>query len=128
MKILVIEDEPTSRKLATLVLASGGHQVVDAQSAEEAINAVHQSQPQIILLDLALPGMDGLALARHLKQDPKTRHIPIVAVTSYPDRFPRNEAFRAGCDAFIVKPIDTRKLPGQIEAVLEKHNQHEPQH
>ena len=116
MNILVIEDEPTSRKLASLVLASGGHQVVDAQSAEAAINAVHQSQPQIILLDLALPGMDGFALARQLKGDPKTRHIPIVAITSYPERFPRDEAFRAGCDGYIVKPIDTRALAGQVEA------------
>src|SRR5207302_224919 len=80
MNILVIEDEPASRKLATLVLASGGHQVVDAPSAEEAVKTVHHAQPEIILLDLALPGMDGLALARQLKNDSNTRHIPIVAV------------------------------------------------
>ncbi len=123
MNILLIEDEPASRKLATLVLASGGHQVVDTKSAEEAINAVHQSHPHIILLDLALPGMDGFALARQLKDDPTTRQIPIVAITSYPEKFPREEAFRAGCDAYIVKPIDTRALSGQIEAVADKATQ-----
>jgi len=120
MNILVIEDEPASRKLATLVLASGGHQVVDASSAEEAVKTVHHAQPEIILLDLALPGMDGLALARQLKNDSNTRHIPIVAVTSYPERFSRDEAFRAGCDAYIVKPIDTRALSGQIDAIAGK--------
>ena len=123
MKVLLIEDEPASRKLATLVLSSGGHQVVDTTSAEEAIQAVSKSQPQIILLDLALPGMDGLALARRLKNDPLTRHIPVIAVTSYPERFSREEAFRAGCDAYIVKPIDTRTLSGQIEAVAGKTSQ-----
>jgi len=120
MNILVIEDEPTSRKLATLVLSSSGHKVVDAQSAEAAIEAVCRSQPEMILLDLALPGMDGLALARQLKGEPKTRHIPIVVVTSYPERFPREEAFRAGCDAYIVKPIDTRALADQVEAIAGK--------
>ena len=93
MNILVIEDEPTSRKLATLVLSSSGHKVVDAQSAEAAIEAVCRSQPEMILLDLALPGMDGLALARQLKGESKTRHIPIVAVTSYPERFPGRKLF-----------------------------------
>src|SRR5437764_3369291 len=120
MKILVIEDEPASRKLATLVLASAGHTVVDTDSAEHAIQTVTDAQPQIILLDLALPGMDGFAFARVLKQDAKTRHIPIVAVTSFPERFSREEAFKAGCDAYIVKPIDTRKLTVQIEAVADK--------
>jgi len=120
MNILVIEDEPTSRKLATLVLSSSGHKVVDAQSAEAAIEAVCRSQPEMILLDLALPGMDGLALARQLKGESKTRHIPIVAVTSYPERFPREKAFRAGCDAYIVKPIDTRALADQVEAIAGK--------
>ena len=64
--------------------------------------------------------MDGLALARQLKNDSNTRHIPIVAVTSYPERFSRDEAFRAGCDAYIVKPIDTRALSGQIDAIAGK--------
>lgn len=122
MKILVIEDEMASLKLANLVLSADGHDVTDARSAEIAIARIAESQPEVILLDLGLPGMDGFGLARLLKQDPKTRHIPIVAVTAYPDRFPREEAFRAGCDAFIVKPIDTRKLSVQVKAVAAKQN------
>jgi CheY-like chemotaxis protein len=126
MKILVIEDEPTSRKLASLVLQCEGHQVVDVESAEEAIDIVSVQRPDLILVDLALPGMNGLVLARRLKEDSQTRSIPIVAVTSYPDRFPREAAFDAGCDAFIVKPIDTRKLPAQVAAAAANHSQSGP--
>jgi CheY-like chemotaxis protein len=117
MNILVIEDEPASRKLANLVLSSDGHQVIESHSAEHAMKSVLNSSPEIILLDLALPGMDGYALTRRLKADPQTRHIPIIAVTSYPERFTREEAFRAGCDSYIVKPIDTRKLSHQVTTI-----------
>jgi len=120
MKILVIEDEAASLKLANLVLSSDGHEVTGARSAEIAIATISESQPELILLDLGLPGIDGLELARLLKADANTKDIPIVAVTAYPDRFPRDEAFRAGCDAFIVKPIDTRRLGGQVNAVAKK--------
>jgi CheY-like chemotaxis protein len=120
MKILVIEEEPSSLKLANLVLSSEGHQVSDAHSAEQAIQAILENQPQIILVDLGLPGMDGFDLTRRLKQDPKTRHIPIIAITGYPDQFPRDLAFAAGCDAYIVKPIDTRRIAGQVTAVADR--------
>jgi len=75
---------------------------------------IRENRPQIILLDLSLPGMNGLDLARKLKLDPATRAIPIVAVTAYPDRWSRVEALRAGCDAYLVKPIDTRNLPAKL--------------
>src|SRR5437879_10542864 len=117
MNILVIEDEPASLKLANLVLSSDGHQVIQSHSAEHAMQTVLDTSPEIILLDLALPGMDGYTLTRRLKADPKTRNIPIIAVTSYPDRFPREEALRAGCEAYIVKPIDTRKLSHQVTTI-----------
>src|SRR5437764_478107 len=107
MNILVIEDEPISMKLAHLVLAMEGHNVSDADAAEKAMEAIKKNRPEIILLDLALPGMDGLALARKLKQDPETQDISIVAVTAYPDQFSKKAAMEAGCDAYIVKPIDT---------------------
>lgn len=121
MRILVVEDEPSNRKLASLVLTDGGHAVVDASSAEQAIELVVRTQPQIILLDLALPDIDGLAVARRLKQDPATRHIPVIAVTGFPESFPRDQAFQAGCDAYIVKPINTREFTNQVEAVAERH-------
>ena len=111
MKVLVIEDDPTHLKLANLVLSAAGHQVSDAEAAEQALLTIKKEQPDVILLDLALPDMDGLTLVHKLKADAQTRAIPIVAVTSYPDQFRREEVLLAGCRGYIVKPIDTRKLP-----------------
>jgi two-component system cell cycle response regulator len=118
LKILVVEDTPSDLKLARIVLSGAGHDVSCAQAAEEAFQAVKQTRPQIILLDLLLPGIDGLALARMLKADPKTRDIPIVAVTSFPENFSKADVLAAGCDAYLVKPLNTRRLPGQLEEVI----------
>ena len=113
----MIEDDPTHLKLAKAVLSAAGHKVSDAEAAELAFYAIKQEKPDVILLDLALPGMDGLTLVRQLKSDSETRAIPIVAVTAYLDRFKKEDALAAGCDAYIVKPIDTRKLPRLIREV-----------
>lgn len=115
MKVLVIEDDAVDRKLAGAVLRTHGHSVRDGSSAIDAFEALRHDSPDVILLDLCLPGMDGLALARRLKSDPATRAIPIVAVTAYPERFPRQAMLDAGCKSFIVKPVDTRNLSSQIE-------------
>lgn len=114
MNIFVIEDDPTHLKLAKLVLKAAGYRVSDAEAAEQGFLAIKRDKPDVILLDLALPGMDGLTLVRMLKADPETRSIPIVAVTAYLDRFGEKDALAAGCDAYLVKPIDTRKLPQLI--------------
>jgi two-component system cell cycle response regulator len=117
IKILVIEDDPTHLKLAKLVLSAAGHNVSDAEAAEQALDAIKQEKPDVILLDLVLPDMDGLTLVRKLKADPETRAIPVVAVTAYLDRFKEKDALAAGCEAYLVKPIDTRKLPRVISDV-----------
>jgi CheY-like chemotaxis protein len=116
MRILIVEHEPTHLKLADLVLSSAGHQVTRTESADEALKSVSECQPEIILLDLALPGRDGLWLVRELRASPQTRHIPIVAVTADPEEYPREEALKAGCEVYIVKPIETRNLAAQVEA------------
>ena len=113
----MIEDDPTHLKLAKAVLNAAGHKVNDAEAAELAFYAIKQEKPDLILLDLALPGIDGLTLVRELKADPETRTIPIVAVTAYLDRFKKKDALAAGCDAYVVKPIDTRKLPRLISEI-----------
>ncbi len=117
-KILVIEDTPSELKLAQIVLSCAGHNVSVAEAAEQALQAVKRNKPQIILLDLHLPDIDGLALARTLKADPETRDIHIVAITSFPERFSKAEVLAAGCDAYLTKPISTRRLPRQIEEVI----------
>jgi len=117
MKILIIEDDPTDMKLLTAVLDAAGHHVLGKTSAEAAVEEILLHRPEMILLDLRLPEADGLALAQLLKQNPATRTIPIVALTAATERFTREEALAAGCDAFLVKPIDTRSLSAQISGL-----------
>jgi two-component system cell cycle response regulator len=117
MNILVIEDTPSELKLAQHILAAEGHQVSGADAAEAALRAVKENRPQMILLDLVLPGMQGLELARRLKTDPETRGIYIVAVTSFPERYPRAAALAAGCDGYFVKPLNTREISSQLEQI-----------
>jgi CheY-like chemotaxis protein len=119
MKILVVEDEPVEMKLAVHVLSAAGHEVLRAEAAEHALDAVRAALPDVILLDLSLPGMDGLALARSLKADPETCDIPIVAVTSNPEKFTRSAAMAAGCEAYLRKPVSTRLLPKVLSEVVD---------
>ena len=114
MNILIVEDDPIDMKLLSAVLNYSGHRVLEKASAEQAADEIKARKPEVILLDLKLPGMDGLALARRLKQDPATKHIPIVAITSVPETFGKSAALAAGCDAYLVKPVDTRKLNAQV--------------
>jgi CheY-like chemotaxis protein len=117
MKILVIEDNPTHSKLARLVLGAAGHTVDAVEEAEQALSAIKRDKPDIILLDMALPGMDGLTLVGKLSADPETRTIPIVVVTSYPDRFTKKDALAAGCESYVIKPIDTRTFAGLVSEI-----------
>lgn len=117
MKILVIEDQPAQLKLAHHVLSAEGHDVNGVSAAEAALAVIKTDRPQIILLDLLLPDVDGLTLVRRLRADPETRDIKVVAVTSYPEEYPKAMALAAGCDAYFVKPINTRELSGQLITV-----------
>lgn len=120
MNILLVEDDPTDLKLLSAVLEASGHSVLEQISAEQAVDAIKARRPDLILLDLKLPGMDGLAFARRLKQDRDTQDIPIVAITAARERFSREEALAAGCDAYLPKPVDTRKLSEQIGSAAAK--------
>jgi CheY-like chemotaxis protein len=115
MKVLVIEDDPTDLKLMMAVLTMSGHVVCGITSAEEAAEAIAKERPDVILLDLKLPRMDGLALAHQLKGNALSSSIPITAITAYPDHYHRDDIVAAGCNACIAKPIDTRKLSMQLE-------------
>lgn len=117
MKVLVIEDEAVDRKLVGAVLRVHGHTVHDSANAQDALAAIRRDRPDVILLDLRLPGLDGLRLAKLLKSAPCTRHIPIVALTAYPERYPRQALLDAGCQECIVKPFDTRALSRQLEKI-----------
>jgi two-component system cell cycle response regulator len=119
LKILVVEDHAEDLKLADLVLSTAGYDVSAVETAEQAFAAIQQDRPRLILLDLDLPGMDGLALVRQLKADPGTRDIHVVAVTCYLEHYPKVAALAAGCDAYLLKPINTRELASQLAAVAE---------
>jgi two-component system cell cycle response regulator len=118
MKILIIEDDPLSLRLASGVLQAGGHVVMLAISADQAINSMKAVRPDVILLDLRLPGIKGLAIAQQCREEAATRDISIIAVTAYSQEYGKGRALKAGCDAYIVKPINTRTLLQQVEEVV----------
>ncbi len=115
---LVVEDNPTNLMLTRAVLERGGYRTEAARSAEHALEQLQHVRPDLILMDIELPGRDGLSLARQLKADPATAAIPIVAVTANAMHEDRARVFAAGCDGYITKPISPRTFTAQIEAVL----------
>ncbi len=116
--ILVVDDNPTNLKLVSDVLAYEGHDILRAVDAEEAQLILDRILPDLILMDIALPGMDGLTFTRRLKADARTRQIRIVALTAFAMKGDDQKALDAGCDGYITKPIDTRALPGEVAGIL----------
>ena len=119
-RILVVDDNPTNLKLASDVLEFEGYHIFQAGDAEEALLVIQRMPPDLILMDIALPGMDGLALTRQLKTEALTRSIIIVALTAFAMKGDEAKAREAGCDGYITKPIDTRKLSGLIAGYLRR--------
>jgi CheY-like chemotaxis protein len=113
-----VDDNPTNLKLASHVLEAEGYTIDLATDAEQAQELLLHMTPDLILMDIALPGMDGLALTRKLKTDEKLKHVPIVAMTAFAMKGDDRKALEAGCDGYITKPIDTRKFPLQVAAFL----------
>ena len=109
--ILIVDDNRINLKLERDLLAGEGFEVRTAADAEEALEMLEGFRPQLILMDIQLPGMDGLELTRLLKKDPATRDIVILALTAYAMKGDEEKARAAGCDGSITKPIDTRALP-----------------
>jgi len=123
--IFVVDDNPINLKLACDVLEFAGYTVGKAKDAEEAQEILQTTTPDLILMDIALPGMDGLTLTRKLKADPRLHHVPVVALTAFAMKGDDRKALDAGCDGYITKPIDTRKLPEQVAGYLQKAAQRE---
>jgi CheY-like chemotaxis protein len=116
--ILIVDDNPTNLKLAAEVLEFEGHTIARARDADEAQEVLKHTQPELILMDIQMPGMDGLTLTRLLKANPSYQHIPVVALTAFAMKGDEDKAREAGCHSYIIKPIETRKLPGQVAEVL----------
>jgi CheY-like chemotaxis protein len=120
-RILIVDDNPVNLKLATDVLEMEGYAVEKAVDAEQAQEMLKSATPDLILMDIALPGMDGLTLTRKLKADERLKDVPVVAMTAFAMKGDEQKALAAGCDGYISKPIDTRKLPQQVAAYLLPH-------
>jgi CheY-like chemotaxis protein len=116
--ILVIDDNPANAMLISFLLTKKGYDVRTAGDAGEALAILDGFAPRLIMMDIQLPGMDGLELTRRLKADPKTRGIVIIALTAYAMKGDDERARNAGCDGYVSKPIDTRTLPGVVSAFL----------
>ena len=118
-KILVVDDHPTNLKLVSDILEFEGYEILHAVDAEAAQAVLTVTLPDLILMDIALPGMDGLTLTRLFKADERTCPVRIVALTAFAMKGDEQKAFNAGCAGYITKPIDTRKFPAQVAAFLE---------
>jgi two-component system cell cycle response regulator DivK len=116
--ILVVDDNLANATLLTFLLSQEGYDTRAAADAAEALTLVTEFKPRLIMMDLQLPGMDGLALTRVLKADPERRDIIIVALTAYAMKGDEERARGAGCDAYVSKPIDTRTLPALVAELL----------
>lgn len=116
--ILVVDDNPTNLKLVSDILEFDGYRILKASDAESAQEIIKNTPPDLILMDIALPGMDGLTLTRLLKANETTRHIIVIALTAFAMKGDDAKARDAGCDGYITKPIDTRTLPNAVTDYL----------
>lgn len=117
-KILVVEDNAANMELATDLLRVNGHQVVKATDGRQAIEIAKSSLPDLILMDIQLPGISGLAATRILRNTLTTRDIPIIALTAFAMKDDRITAAKAGCNGFIAKPICTRIFPKLVDRFI----------
>lgn len=118
--ILIVEDNALNLELATDLLAAEGYLISQAQSGEEGLRLAREAPPALILMDLRLPGIDGYTALRQLKEDPRTAHIPIVALTAQAMRGDKEAVLAAGFDGYISKPIDIRTFSQTVARVLAK--------
>jgi CheY-like chemotaxis protein len=116
--VLVVEDNALNMKLVVALLRIGNYEILEAIDAETGIELARQHLPDLILMDIQLPGMDGLSATRRIKEDKALRRIPIVALTSYAMPNDKEKALAMGCEGYIAKPIDTREFLENISQFL----------
>ena len=116
--VLVVEDNETNMKLLLFILKSRGYEVLSATNADEALAALKTALPRLILMDLQLPGIDGLALTRKLKADPRTEPIPVIAVTAFAMKGDKEKALDAGCADYLTKPIHRLDLIRMLDEYM----------
>lgn len=117
-KILVVDDNQDSRELVVKILKNRGYQMIEAVDGEEALEKAIAENPDLILMDISIPKLDGYEVTRRLKSQIKFKDTPIIALTAHAMKGDREKAFEAGCEGYISKPINVRELPDQVKAYL----------
>jgi len=117
-RILVVEDEEDNRRIVRDLLTSVGYEIIEAVTGEEGVKAAETQFPDLILMDIQLPGLDGYEATRRIRANPALRKVPIIAVTSYALSGDDVKAFEAGCDAYISKPFSPRALLAKVREYL----------
>jgi len=117
-RILVIEDHEENRRIMRDLLTSAGYEVLEAVTGEEGVTLAEAQRPDLILMDIQLPGLDGYEATRRIKGQPALRQIPIIAVTSYALSGDDRKAMDAGCDAYVAKPFSPRELLAKIRGFI----------
>ncbi len=117
-RILVVEDHEDNRRIMRDLLTSSGYEVIEAVTGIEGVTAAETHRPDLILMDIQLPGLDGYEATRQIKANPDLEHIPIIVVTSYALSGDDVKAFEAGCNAYVSKPFSPRQLLAQIREYL----------
>jgi two-component system cell cycle response regulator DivK len=118
-RILVVEDNPKNLKLVRDVLEYSGFEVVEATTGEDGVRLAAESAPDLILMDLQLPGIDGAEALRQIREGDHEHHVPVVAVTAFAMSDDRERAFASGFDGYVEKPISARALPQQVRDFIE---------
>jgi two-component system cell cycle response regulator DivK len=118
-RILVVEDQPDNRQIIRDMLAASDYQITEAENGQEALAAIAKQRPDLILMDIQLPIMDGYTATSRIKADPTLRSIPVIAVTSYALSGEEKKARAAGCDDYVPKPFSPRQLLAKIRQFLQ---------
>ncbi len=122
-KILIVEDNSQNMKMVLMALRPHGYTFLQATDGEEALKMAIRDKPDLIMMDIQLSKMSGLEVTRRLRQMPAFSRIPIIAVTAHAMKGDKEKAIEAGCDAYLPKPINTRRLPGVVAEMLPEHKQ-----
>lgn len=117
-RVILVEDNAMNCRLIEFVLKRDGHSILIYENAEDAVREAAKVSPDIILMDIQLPGMDGLEATRRLKENPETAAVPVVAITAHAMRGDKERILAAGCAGYIAKPVNTRELSANLEQYL----------
>ena len=125
-KILIAEDNPQNMRLVEMTLRNRDYTLLRATDGREALDIARRELPDLIIMDIRLPGISGLEVTRKIRENPATSRIPIIGMTAYAMKGDREKLMEAGCDAYLSKPINTRELPGVITVMLSRQKSHLP--